>query len=234
MNLKLFETKKLHYGKYLYKVVMYNSLAPIFRMEFQKENFSYARSKLDECNIAYMEAFKKDPMVTHFILPWQRYYQETVRIDQYFDAINLFRLLKTETDYKIRVEQATLIVYTNDRNFVKSLINNLKTVVEFWEPDPENIETLVNNKNIILVAKEPKYKYKLTFGKLKGVPALAKWIESNPSLAKAGDSTINSLYNEGYVKGLYFYVRDNKALTLAQLMVGNNIQRIDELLYNAT
>jgi len=233
MNLKLFETKKLHYGKYLYKVAVYNTLAPIFRMEFQKEDFSYARKRLDELNLAYKEAQKNQiSAVPLFNVPWKKYYDEWVRSDHYFDAITLFRLLKKDVDYKLRIEQNNAQIYTNDREFVKILINNLKFVSEFWEPDPGNIETLLTNKNIILVNKEPKYKYKITFGKGKGSPALAKWIDSNPNLAKAGHVTKKDLYAEAYVKGLYFYVRDQKALTLAQLMIGNNIQRIDELLYN--
>ena len=53
---------------------------------------------------------------------------------------------------------------------------------------------------LILVNKEPKYKYKITFGKGKGSPALAKWIDSNPNLAKAGHVTKKDLYAEAYVK----------------------------------
>lgn len=230
MNLKLFETKKLHYGKYLYKITLYNDLSTIFRMEFQKENFSFARGKLDELHLSYQESKKIDPMVGH--IPWQKYNRDYVRVDHFFDAINLYRLLKKADDYKLRVEQNTANIYTNNREFVKTLINNLKTVIEFWEPDPENIATLTNHKNVILVDKPPKYKYKLTFGKEKGSSALAKWIDKNPNLAKAGEILKQDLYKEGYVKGLYFYVKDDKAMMLAQLLVGENIQRVDELLYN--
>ena len=235
MNLKLFETKKLHYGKYLYKVVLYNSQATIFRMEFQGKNLNYARSKLDDLHMAYHAAKQKDHMIKIFKVPWRLSYEEYVKTDHFFDAINLYRILKKyKKEYKVRVEQSNASIYTNDRELVKTLINSLHTVVEFWEPDPQNIDTLSKNKNIILVDKTPKYRYKLTLGPAKGVPGLAKWIDANPNLAKAGDKAKREMYNNGFVKGYYFYVKNEKAMIFAQLLVGDDIQRIDELLYNQT
>ena len=35
-----------------------------------------------------------------------------------------------------------------------------------------------------------------------------------------------------FVKGYYFYVKDDKALFLVQMIVGDNIQRIEKLVYS--
>ena len=75
------------------------------------------------------------------------------------------------------------------------------------------------------------YIYKCTLGKQKGSPALANWIENNPHLAKMGDNALAYCKKSDYVKGLYFFVRDQKVLTIAQLIVGTNLQRIDRLSY---
>ena len=37
--------------------------------------------------------------------------------------------------------------------------------------------------------------------------------------------------DESYVYGYYFHVRDEKTLLLIQMMVGNNIQRVDKFVY---
>ena len=47
-KLKLCETKKLHYGKYLYKVALSNPFDPWFRNEFQKGSFKVIKSKIEE------------------------------------------------------------------------------------------------------------------------------------------------------------------------------------------
>ena len=46
-----------------------------------------------------------------------------------------------------------------------------------------------------------------------------------------GDTAKQECYNQGYVKGYYFFVSNKKSLLIAQMMVGENIQRIDHLVY---
>ena len=125
-----------------------------------------------------------------------------------------------------------LNLYSNDRKFLTSLSNNIKeNWVEFYEPDPLQIQFLQENKNVILVDKEPQYQYKVTLGKKLGTPSLVKWIDENPHLAKIGDKAKESVTNSRYVKGYYFYVRDAKTLLIAQMLVGDNIQRIEQLVF---
>lgn len=46
-----------------------------------------------------------------------------------------------------------------------------------------------------------------------------------------GEVAKQECYKNGWVKGYYFYVRDSKSLFIAQMMVGDNIMRIDKLVY---
>jgi len=228
MSMKLFETKKLHYNKYLYKLEIRNSLAHIFRTEFQqKGDFKWAKEKLDNIN-----KFHK-PNDVSIKVHWDASkWFDTIRSTDFYDAITILRILEKNSDYKIRCETCNLIIYSNDKSFLVKLGNAVNYChTELYEPKLENIDLLKNNENIILTNKQPKFEYKITFGKQRGSPGLAKWIENNPNLAKIGKIASEACANEGWVKGLYFLVRDKKTLFLVQMMVGNNIQRIDHFVY---
>lgn len=235
MNLRLCESNKLHYGNYLYKLVIYNRLANIFRTEFQKDGgLGYARQKLDECNLAYKQARKDNSFVYRFMIPWQigsRIIGEPIHVEQYFDAIKIYRILKKHSDYKIRIEHNQLYLYSNDKAFIKKIVNACEGNGEFWEPPVDSIEKITKEKNVIISEKPVEYKYKITLGGKKGNPSLVSWIDANPALAKIGSSAREQCLQAGWVKGYYFYVRDDKTLLICEMIVGNNIQRIDRFVY---
>ena len=228
--MKLRETKKLHYNKYLYKLSIPNQCAHIFRTEFQKDGqLGYARQKLDMFTQHYSRKEK------HIIVPWGGggRFQDEIPVEHYYDAIEIYRHLKSKINYTVRIEVNTLNIYSNDRKFLISLSNKLRhKFVEFWEPAPEDIDKLLTNENIIIVNKKPQYEYKVTLSKGKGNPSLASWIDANPKLGRMGEIAKGECYNNGWVKGYYFFVRDTKSLLIAQMLVGDNIQRIDKLVYN--
>jgi|TARA_B100000035_G_scaffold57524_1_gene45751 hypothetical protein len=225
--MKLLETKKLHYNKYLYKIAIRNQCASFFRTEFQKGvQLSYAKKRIDECHQWYDV---KHPSID---IPWGNKYVNRIPREHYWDAISIYRHLKNQEGYIVRCELNCLNIYSNDRNFLIKLNNKLKnSYIEFYEPDPEKVDLLLNDKNVILVNKLPKYEYKITLGRKKGSASLAEWIDTNPHLAKMGDTAKQECYNQGYVKGYYFFVSNKKSLLIAQMMVGENIQRIDHLVY---
>lgn len=226
--MRLYETKKLHYNKYLYKLVLYNKCANYFRTEFQQDgHYNYARQKLDILSQNFDS--KKSTIIVH-----HRKWNDSIPVEDYYDAIEIFRYLKKskKIDFRVRCEVHTLIIYSCDRAWLLGLNNKLRKTIEFWEPNPKDLSVLNNEKNIIIVNKEPEYLYKVTLGKRPGNPSLAKWIDANPKLGKIGEIAKQECYNSGWVKGYYFHVRDDKALTIAQMIVGNNIQRIDKFVYN--
>ena len=228
--MKLCETKKLHYGKYLYKLAIVNSCSYFFRTEFQSDgNLKYARQNLDRVHIKHTQqkpdwSIKIDIEGSEFV--------ETIPLTHFWDAIEIYRHLLKETEYKIRCEHTHLIIYSNNRKGMIELGNKLKQpYTEFWEPNPETIQTLQSEKNIIITHKIPQYQYKVTLGNKKGSSSLANWIKNNPSLASMGEIAWLYCKDESYVAGYYFHVRDEKTLLLIQMMVGNNIQRVDKFVY---
>tara|TARA_B110000503_G_scaffold24083_1_gene37865 strand:- start:1064 stop:1759 length:696 start_codon:yes stop_codon:yes gene_type:complete len=228
--MKLCETKKLHYGKYIYKLAIVNSCAYFFRTEYQPDgNLKYARQRLD--NVSRSHKQQTTEWGIQVPTPNSRFV-ETIPFDHFWDAIEIYRHLIKEKEYKIRCEATHLIIYSNNRKGMIELGNKLKQpYTEFWEPNPETIQTLLSEENIIISNKPPVYQYKVTLGNKKGSANLAKWIEANPNLASMGAIALEYCKDESYVYGYYFHVRDEKTLLLIQMMVGNNIQRVDKFVY---
>lgn len=227
--MKLYETKKLHYRKYLYRFTIYNQLASSFRTEYQKPGkLGLARQKIDELHQNWVP--HRDN-IEHRWGPNSRFI-DFIDVESYYDAIEIYRLLYNNENYKVRVESQTLHIYSNDRQFMQQLINKTRaSYKEFYEPNPENIDILLGTDNIIIVDKPPVFEYKITLGKERGSPALAKWAKENNTLCKMGKGTFEENMHESYVSGLYFYVKNEKTLLLIQMLVGHNIQRIEKLVY---
>lgn len=224
-HLQLYETKKLHYGKYLYKLKIQNQLAGIFRTELQRNGkLNYARTKLHD----YLARLKRGELVTK-----SRWRSETIiKPDTIFDANAIYLQLKNNNDYLLRCEYSTLIIYTNNRTLLLDIVAKLKTATsELWEPDPKTVEFLVNKSDIILTDSEVMFPFKITFGRKKANPSLATWIEKNGDKAQAGHICMNNIRNGNYLQGQYIYVRDENIVLLLQMIIGDNIQRIDKLVY---
>ena len=105
--MRLYESKKLHYNKYLYKISIPNQCASFFRTEFQKEGtLSYAKKKLDECNRYHNH---RKPTIN---VPYGSKFRDTIEVDHYYDAITIYRhLVKKQYDFLIRIEINRLNVY---------------------------------------------------------------------------------------------------------------------------
>lgn len=228
-RLKLFESKKLHYKKYLYKLRVSNPLTGIFRTEIQKgKRLEYARSKLED----YLNKEKNgDPLTS-------TKYRTTVTISSsdLHEAYEIYKILSNATDeYMLRCEYQALIVYTNNRSLLDKISKKITSRdVEIWEPDQNAVEFLKNNTNVIIVNKVPEFPYKITLGKKPGKPELANWIEKNSNKVQIGSVLLNNLKTSArWIQGQYFYVKDENVIFLMQIMIGDNIGRIDKLVYKA-
>lgn len=222
-----YESKKLHYRKYLYKLRINNDLSSIFRTEHQRVNkLSYARNRIDECqsNIKHGHAFIKRP-----------FSESRISLEDLRDAKTIYKYLLDSEDHLIRCEWNTLMIYTNNMALLSSIIKELKVgYVELWKPKKEYEEYLQNNINTIIVNKSPEFNYKVTFGRKKPSKELASWLENNASQVKATAHLIDAIRQYGYIQGLYVYTKNEKTLLLLQMIASNNISRIDKLIYDAT
>ena len=131
-------------------------------------------------------------------------------------------------------------IFNSDGSLSELFINNFKNV-----PDQsiytaricnsgytvrDQINFLLENKNVIIVDNEPEFMYKVSFGRKSGKKELAKWIANNRDKVVCGPRLYESLQNENrYIQSQYIYAKDEKVVLLLQMIVGDNITRIDKL-----
>ena len=222
--LKKFETKKLHYGRYLYKVVVRTPLASIFRTEMQRNGkLSYARDHIQE----YMRLHAaRMPIVKR---SWRS--EEVINFADVIEADKICKLLLHKHEYLVRCEFNTLIIYSNDKPLLEK-ISKYDSAQEFWEPDTASIEYLQSNTNIILSDKQTNFPIKLTFGQNPAKRSMGTWIQNNQDKVRCGPVLLRNFLNrERWIKGQYIFVRDEKVLFMIQLICGDNITRVDKIVY---
>lgn len=191
-------------------------LAPCFRAK----NLSYARGILDGLQHNHEKGL---PLVK------VSFRKETPVSEQAFlDAKTLYTKFKKFEDYLLRIEMSTMNIYSNNKEWLLELSTSVspESVEEFWEPNENYSDLLV--ENTIIVDESNGFEYKVTLGNKFGNNGFANFAKANPSLVKVGPVLMEEMENDGYVNNLYFYARDQKVLNLCSLLL-DNVRRIDKL-----
>ena len=212
--MKKIETRKLFFGKYLYKITLMNVLGTIFR----GKNFTYAGEVLDVLQQDYENG---RPLIRKF---WSKEFK--VPQPHFTDCQIIFNTCAKWDDFLFRIEGPNFGIYSNTKEDLEFLIPKLQTVTEFHEPDPNIIDFL--DSNIEIVDGTPEYQYKVYLSD-KATPGFAKWAVGNNDKIKLGHTLKKEIENNGYLRGFYFWVKDEKVLLLVKMIIGGNIQRIDKL-----
>jgi len=224
-QLKLYETVRLHYNTYLYKLVLSNPIIHIFRTDLQRGvPLSFARSQLDDLTQKYRA---NEPLT-------KQTFRATVEIpvESYLDAKDIYSILKKNSGYKLRVETSrSLGIYSNDRDMLMRISKKMReSLREFWEPAPGNELILLNKKDIVLVKSPSAYEYKVHLRYTKVDVAFKNWIDANLDKIKIGAATYGDI-STGFANGCYFYVRDERVLSLVELLIGHAIRKVDKIVY---
>jgi len=212
------ETRKLFFGKYLYKITLMNVLGTIFR----GKNFTNAGEVLDQLQQDYENG---QPLKRK---SWSKEYN--IPVTHFTDCQIIYNVCQKWDDFLFRIEGPNFGIYTNTKENLLNLSTKLKTISEFHEPDPAIVDLLDNN--ILIVDEEPLYKYKVYLSD-KATPGFARWAEANKDKIKLGHTLQREIENSGYLRGFYFWVKDDKVLLLVKMIIGGNIQRIDKLVSKA-
>jgi len=210
------ETTKLFYDEYLYKLVVVNGLSYLFR----DKNLSNAKEELDVLQQKYDS---NEPLTRG-----SYGYKYPVDLDTFFEAKNIYIEFCKQRDFKLRISNPYMQIYSHDYDWLAMLALKIKSSKELWEPKAGNVSIL--DKNIILVNRPADYLYKVTLG-YSCDKNLANWIRNNSDKVKAGNTCLETIERGGYVRGMYFYARDDKIIQLLNLFVGK-LSRIDKLVYN--
>lgn len=225
-KLKTFETRKMFYSEYLYKLVFRNELNNIFRSDFKKkEKLNFARIELDTLT---EQKRNGSPM---YKKQWRTV--KPVSENDYYDAVELYSRLKDREDYKLRIDpNCCVTLFSNDKEFLLDFANKLKTPnIEFWEPNQLHLNLLKSATKIVIVDYPPKLSLKVWFNSKRINDGFAQWLEANPDKCKIGKVAFESLQSYGYLNGLYIYLRDEKVLNLITIIAGASIRNVEKLVY---
>jgi len=214
---KSYDSKKLFWNEYLYKLVIKSQLSSIFR----NNKLLYARKILDELQ---RQADKKESLhLTQFLR------SELVSLEHFEKAKALHQMLSNKTDYCLRVEKPTVCVYSNDLDWLEEIGYKINAD-SLHLPDPTIVDYLSKEQNIVVLEKDNGCSLRVTLG-VQSNTNWTNWILNNQDKVKIGPILEKNLVQpQRYTtyEGLYFYVRDEKILQMISLL-GINIRRIDKI-----
>lgn len=219
-------TKKLHYGKYVYKVCIRNGLCTMFRREMQRP------TETDKFPLVTKTLLQLDEMHKNGLsLKWGRHYIKSVSATEFTYAKELHTLLNQYDDYKLRIARYDMWIYSNDKNLMQDIIAiDYDSVEEFWDVDPEIGEVLKANADISIVDTPSAFDFKVYLKSTGSTSKAVNWCRSNLDKIKIGDQCLSNM-EDGVVEGNYFYIRDEKVLMLVRMMIGDSISRVERLVY---
>jgi len=227
LKLEYFSTSQLFYNTYLYKISFYNQLNTIFRTEFQKNGaLGYAEKKID----TFTECYRAG--VSMQIPIWRTY--RDIDDETYLDARHVYNCLLGKHGYRVRVESyGGMSIFSNDLNLIEKIGKGLRSKkIAIYQPDNSIISELLKSPNIIVSSKPVEWSIKVTLGgRFRDYSGFASWCENNRDKIKIGEVALDSIKNGHYVSNYYFYLKNDKMLNLISIMIGDNIRRIDHIIF---
>lgn len=214
--MQTYESNRLYYRKYPFKLVCINSLANLFR----GADLNYTRKKLDEYQT---EAKQSGGVITVFGR------RKMVSTTDFYNAQLIYKYLTSNLDYRIRVEGAHLSIYAEEKSWLKKLAKAHSGPVEFWEPSI-NIEP-----NTILMSKKMLgWLYRLTFSSKLASNDVKKWLLANKDQIKMGPRLLEEIQRVDrencYLYNYSFYVKSERMLMLANIALGSYLSRVDKII----
>jgi hypothetical protein len=210
MNYK--NTEKLFFKKYAYKVAVDTPLASIFRTK----NISDLKDSINELYLNFEKNSKNQIKISKWL---NRY----ASVDDVHTANQLVLVLENIDSYVLRIEGYTISVFFNDTSVIDSInsITGIK-VREIHKPKTEKIKEFLLANPISIVKPTYTHKFKVHLKGLRNDSVSFKEWASKYSKIKLVDS--NTYKFEGY-----FYVEDDRTLTMCRLYLNNNIRKVEKI-----
>jgi hypothetical protein len=148
----------------------------------------------------------------------------------------LDKIIPSEVDYKLRCEAYSLVIYTNDEDFLIDIAKDLsfECKAKMWKPEKHAEDFLRNNKNTVVSKSLVEFPYKIYLKhdvKNSNYGALVKWLNNNTDKSKIGKTSLQNLENNFYIGGNYFYVKDLKVLMIIEMVAGKIIGKVDKVIH---
>jgi hypothetical protein len=218
---KLHETTKLHYGKFLYKIKIHSELSSVIRQVSKKKKSTLSfYQKLDDVDNQLNGKSK--------ITVKQRYRQYDITKKDAADARKIGEFI-LNNDVNVRIEMCTIYIYSNDLAQLEALSKSLSIAdtVELWKPDEKMAELMLKDADTVVVKNSDGFKYRviLTCNKSNS-GSLGAWIKKNKDKVKASEYALWVLENDHWFTNLTINVKDEKVMTLLQMLNQSNIKKI--------
>lgn len=199
-------TKKLFDNTYKYKAVIICLFAGFFR----GNNLQFAHQKLKE-----VKKTGKYPL-------WAK---KATNLDVEY-ALEICKTLSKMKDYTLRIESPIISFYSNDISDIKNITEiDLETVKYVSLPDDS--QTMA--KDTVYV-RNLDYAFKVTMGRTtQSHTNFINWINTNPKKIRMPKRCLEDLERGHSWGGGYFYVKDDKTLTMVRMFLGNSIARVDNV-----
>jgi len=196
------ETTRLFNNKYKYKIVIVTALSTWFR----GDNLSRIQEKIDHYDATKAKQHRSE-------LGGVKFVQE------------LYNKLSNMLDYNLRVEHPYISIYSNSETDITDIANiDLQQVKFVCRPKHEKL-LAVNT----IIAPHINFLYKVTLGKTQQpYHSFIKWCENNNKI-KISKGTTKRLMQSTSYQGGFFYVKDDKALTVVKMFVGSCITKIETI-----
>ena len=211
---RLKKTKKLFYDKYLYKICVFTPLSTHFRGKDIEATQCSLRAILDE-----MEYRGETERITG-----SRWNSKKITIQNVRRDLALSIMAQGLEDFHFRVEGGTLSFYTNDETALDTAIalyDGMWDIREICKPENDKIKEFLLSNPKQIIRPEYSHKYKVTINGLDDPESFKDWAAKLPKL--------KVMPKNNYRIGGYFYVADQKTLSLCRIFLGDKIRRVDEL-----
>lgn len=211
-----YNTPKLFYGKYPYKLTFRSLLANNYR----GGDLSNIRQVLDGLQLQYVASRQMT------IQTW-RHYESVTPADLHLNQKVFRSLVDNQGDFKIRVEARVVQIYSESRQWLHDLGTSIQAH-QFWEPQGS-----LKPNEVIMTDIMSDWGYRITLGR--EVPKeFRAWAKNNFNKIKCGPRFTEELLGHDayalYLNNLYFYVKNEKMLNLVTLVAGNGIVRVDKII----
>jgi hypothetical protein len=197
------ETVSLFANKYKYKIVLVCPIAGWFR----GNKLDYVLEKLNEGHFPSWVKIKTKEDLEY--------------------CFKLRDLMSTLGDYELRIESPRINLYTNDSTTIEKLASLDDQRVKFICL-PNRTSPVLEKDNVIV--KTLDYKYKIHIGATRqDYQSFLNWSDGNDKLrlTKRIKKDLGKGFSWG---GGYFYVKDDKTLTMVRMFLGNVISRIETVI----
>ena len=201
-------TNKLFLDKYRYKIVLVTKFAPIFR----NKDIGAIISK-----IQYWKSVDKFPP---YIYGGNK--------SDYDIGLNIANTINSSSaEYKVMVSSPWISFYTDNESDFNSLTKTLKSQIRYISM-PSTKDPVLEKNTIYL--KRIDFDYKVTISnRIDNNESFFKWCRDNDKI-RMPERCQRHVKRGWRVGDSYFYVKDAKSLSMVQMFIGSNIQRIDRVI----